>query len=90
MKIKWDPKKASANYTKHKIRFSDAESVLFDPFALTCPDSKAVVEERFITIGCDALQRIVLVVYTFRGDSIRLISARRATRKERKSYEEGI
>jgi hypothetical protein len=90
MKITWDPAKAESNFRKHKIRFSDAEAVLFDPMALTIEDETAQSEERFVSVGADALNRVVVVVYTYRGEDIRLISARRATRRERKSYEEGI
>lgn len=90
MKITWDPAKAKSNFSKHKIRFSDAEDVLFDPMALTIEDKAAQSEERFVSVGADALNRVVVVVYTYRGDDIRLISARRATRRERKAYEEGI
>jgi hypothetical protein len=74
----------------HKIHFSDAEAVLFDPLALTIEDESAEGERRFITVGADALNRIVLVVCTYRKENIRLISARRATRRERRTYEEGI
>ena len=90
MKVTWDPAKAKSNFRKHKIRFSDAEAVLFDPMALTIEDETAESEERFASVGADALNRVVVVVYTYRGEDIRLISARRATRKERKAYEEGI
>jgi uncharacterized DUF497 family protein len=64
--------------------------VLFDPLALTIEDESAEGERRFITVGADALNRIILIVYTYRKENIRLISARRATRRERKTYEEGI
>ena len=90
MRIEWDLRKAATNLRKHGIRFSDAETVLFDPVAITRDDPASRSEERFVTIGADALGRIVVVVYTYRGDDIRLISARRATRKERAQYEEGI
>lgn len=89
-KVLWDPEKADVSYRKHKVRFSDAESVLFDPMALTRGDRSADDEQRFVTIGIDALDRLLVVVYTYRGQDIRLISARRATKNERKSYEEGI
>ncbi len=58
--------------------------------ALTIEDKAAQSKERFVSVGADALNRVVVVVYTYRGDDIRLISARRATRRERKAYEEGI
>jgi len=90
MEITWDPAKAESNFRKHKIRFSDAEAVFFDPMALTIEDETAESEERFVSVGGDALNRVVVVVYTYRGEDIRLISARRATRRERKAYEEGI
>lgn len=90
MKILWDPEKAELNYQNHKVRFSDAEFVLFDPMALTREDETAQEEQRFVTIGADALNRVLVLVYTYRGQDIRLISARRATKRERKSYEEGI
>ncbi len=90
MKILWDPAKADLNYRQHNVRFSDAELVLSDPMALTREDRSADDEQRLVTIGADALGRVVVVVYTYRGEDIRLISARRATQNERKSYEEGI
>ena len=90
MKVTWDPAKAESNLRKHKIRFSDAEAVLFDPMALTIEDETVQSEERFVSVGADAFNRVVVVVYTYRGKDIRLISARRATRRERKAYEEGI
>jgi len=90
MRIIWNPEKAKSNLRKHKIRLSDSEPVLFDPMALTREDEYAEGEQRFVTIGMDALSRVLVVVYTYRGDDIRLISARRATSKERKHYEERI
>ncbi len=86
----WDPEKAKLNLRKHGIHLSDAEGVLFDPHALTEEDETADGERRYVTIGLDSLGRVLVVVYTYRGDDIRLISAWRATRKERRSYEEGI
>jgi hypothetical protein len=91
MRVVWDPRKARTNLRKHGVRFSDAEGVLFDPNALTADDPMAGgEEERFVTIGMDPLGRVLVVVYTYRGDDLRLISARRATRKEREQYEAGI
>ena len=55
MEIRWDPQKAEANFRKHKIRFSDAESVLFDPMTLTIEDQIIDQEQRFLSIGSDAL-----------------------------------
>ncbi len=90
MRIVWDPPKAEANLRRHGIRFSDAEGVLFDPNALTEEDENVEGEQRFVSIGLDPLGRVLVVVYTFRGEDIRLISARRATRRERRAYEAGI
>ena len=90
MEIRWDPQKAEANFRKHKIRFSDAESVLFDPMALTIEDQIIDQDRRFLSVGSDAIGRILVIVYSYHGDTIRLISARKATPKERKNYEKGI
>ena len=90
IKIVWDPDKAKSNYQKHKIHFSDAESVLYDTMALTIEDQNIDGEKRFVTVGSDSTGRIVLVVYMYRGSSIRLISARKATASERRYYEKGI
>lgn len=90
MDVRWDPAKAKANLKKHGARFSDAESVLFDPLSLTMEDESAEGEQRFISIGLDAGGRVVVVVYTHQGDEIRLISARPANRSESRAYEKGI
>jgi len=89
--VVWDPKKARENLKKHGVRFSDAETVLFDPSALTRgEDMESEGEQRFVTVGMDTLGHIIVVVYTYRGEDIRLISARFATKRERMQYEEGI
>lgn len=84
----WDPRKAAANLAKHSVDFADAVVALEDPLAATVPDPDSHLEERFLTLGTDALGRLLLVVWTNRGDSIRLISARAATQRERRFYEE--
>lgn len=88
MNYQWDTSKAKSNLQKHDVDFADAVTVFSDDFAITIEDGHPD-EERFITIGMDALGRVLVVVYTWRGESIRLISARKATRQERKQYEEG-
>ena len=88
MDYQWDVNKSEANLKKHRVDFADAVTVFSDDFALTIPDDYPD-EERFVTIGMDALGRILVVIYTWRGDSIRIISARKATNRERKQYEEG-
>ena len=91
MDITWDVRKADANVTNHGIAFADAEAVLTDPLALTREDPDAENEQRFLTVGADAFGRILVVIYTYRGEAqVRLISARRATRNERRSYARGI
>ncbi len=90
MRVIWDPVKARTNLAKHGIRFSDAEFVLFDPRAITCEDRTVEGEERFVSVGLDPFDRVVVVVYSCRGEDLRLISARPATRRERRQYEEGI
>ncbi len=84
----WDPAKAQANLAKHGIHFADAASALEDDQALTIRDSSSTEEERWITLGMDALGRILVVVYTWRGERPRLISVRSATPRERRQYEE--
>ena len=64
--------------------------MLYDPLAMTLEDQDVASEKRFVTVGADAIGRIVVVVYSYRDDTIRLISARKATSKERKLYEKGI
>lgn len=90
MEVRWDPEKARTNFQKHRVRFADAELVLFDPRAVSIEDANAQGEQRHVSIGTDAIGRVLIVVYTYRGDHIRIISARKATRKERRSYEEGL
>jgi len=90
MKIIWDINKAKINFQKHKSRFSDAESVLFDPYALTIEDIISEGEQRHVTTGMDSLGRIFVVVFMYSGNKIRLIFARRAIKKERRHYEAGI
>ncbi len=87
MRYQWDGNKAAINLNKHGIDFADAVSVFSDEFAITIFDDR-FGEERYITIGSDIFSRVLIVVYTLQNDEIRLISARKATRKERRQYEE--
>ena len=87
MDYQWDPKKAASNLRKHKVDFADAVGVFEDEWALTIRDQDVAGEQRWVTMGMDFLGRVLVVVYTYRSDSVRLISARPATRRERKSYE---
>jgi uncharacterized protein len=89
MIYEWDPDKAELNEHKHGVRFADAVAVFEDEAALTMEDPHEE-EQRYLTLGMDALTRVLVVVYTWRGkETIRLISARRATRKEREQYARG-
>ena len=81
----WDPDKAKLNIRKPGIAFADAVPVFFDDSAITVEDNNPD-EVRFATLGMDALGRVLVVVYTWREDNIRLISARKATERERKQY----
>jgi uncharacterized DUF497 family protein len=85
--VQWDPDKAAANLKKHGIDFADAATVLSDDLALTVPDDDPD-EQRFVTVGMDAVGRVLVVVYAWREEERRLISARKATRSERRQYEE--
>ena len=87
--FEWDPRKAANNVRKHGIRFADAIPVLEDDRAITLRED-AYGEERRVTIGMDAVARILVVVYTWRGNSIRIISARPATPGECRKYRENI
>ena len=91
MIYEWDPAKAAANLRRHKVSFAEAASVFLDPLALTFSDPDRLDEEdREITIGLSSRQRTLFVSHCERGDRIRIISARKATRKERVQYEKKI
>ncbi len=87
MPLEHDPAKAAANLKKHGVSLSDAEGVLYDPLAVTVEDLDTLGERRFVTIGLGSAGEVLVVVHTERDGEHRLISARRATRKERKTYE---
>jgi len=90
MDIEWDPAKARSNRSKHGISFSDVEPAFYDEFALSMPDPFSVAEERFLLIGRSASDRIIAVSFAYRGEGIRIISARSATNAEQQEYEKGI
>jgi uncharacterized DUF497 family protein len=90
VEFEWDDKKARANVAKHGVTFHEAASVFGDSLALTFPDpDHSTREDRFLTFGQSISGRLLAVIHTARGASIRIISARPATRRERKIYEEG-
>ena len=87
MRFQFDPAKAAGNLKKHGVSFADAEGVFYDPLAIHQLDPDSDDEERFVAIGMGSAGTVLVVVYTLRGEEIRLISARYATRHEVKSYE---
>ena len=90
MKFEWDSRKAEINLRKHGVSFDEAASIFLDSLALSGPDpDHSVGESRYITFGISRLGRLLSVSHTYRPGSIRIIMARRMTRSERKTYEEG-
>jgi uncharacterized DUF497 family protein len=90
MRIEWDPKKARSNLRKHKVSFEEAATAVSDPIAATGADPEhSVTEDRYITFGVSARGRLLVVAHTEEHETIRIISARRARKGERKLYEEG-
>jgi hypothetical protein len=85
--FQFDPAKAASNLRKHGVSFADAEGVFYDPLAIHRLDPDSEGEERFVAAGEGSAGIVLVVIYTLRGDEIRLISARRATRREVKDYE---
>jgi uncharacterized DUF497 family protein len=86
MTYEWDEAKRLHNLEKHGVDFADAVGVLEDEQALSQEDKRAISEERFVVVGMDYLGRVLTVAYTIRGENIRLISARKATKTESDAY----
>jgi uncharacterized DUF497 family protein len=87
--FEWDPGKARQNRRKHRVSFQEAATVFGDPLAVTYPDpDHSVSEQRFITAGMSGAGRVLMVAHLDRNENIRIISARKTTRRERKHYEE--
>ncbi|MEM7582324.1 MAG: BrnT family toxin [Acidobacteriota bacterium] len=87
MSFEWDPRKALENRLKHRVDFADAALALEDERAITIEDEDHD-ERRFVTLGLDPLGRLLVVVTTWRAGNLRIISARKANRRERKEYGE--
>jgi len=86
--FEWDPNKAEANARKHGVQFSEASGVFGDNYAITIKDEESGSEEqRFVTLGMGIKGRVLVVVCCYRGENIRIISARTAERPEREQYE---
>src|ERR1035441_6928450 len=87
MSCEWDPRQAEVNFRKHGVRFTEAEPVFVDDFAVTFTDDESILQEqRFISIGMGMKGRVLVVVYCYRGRMIRIISARPAEAHERRQY----
>ncbi|MGD2179810.1 BrnT family toxin [Lusitaniella coriacea] len=90
MKFEWDENKAARNLSKHGVEFEEAKTVFDDPLYIDFYDpDHSDEEERYLVVGESQRGRLLIVSYTERKDSIRLISAREVTRSEREFYEEG-
>jgi hypothetical protein len=90
MKFEWDENKATANLSKHGVSFEEAKTIFDDPLYVDFYDpDRSYEEDRYIIVGESSQSRLLIVSYTERGDTIRLISAREVTRAEREAYEEG-
>ena len=88
--FEWNEEKAAENLTKHGVSFSEASTVFADPLSRTIPDPlHSEEEDRFVVLGQSGLQHTLVVVHTYRGEVIRIISARIATSRERRDYERG-
>jgi uncharacterized protein len=90
MKIEWDPKKAKLNFRKHRVSFEEDATALSDPIAATGADpDHSITEERYVTFGVSERGRLLVVTHTDEEETIRIISARVASKGERELYDEG-
>jgi uncharacterized DUF497 family protein len=88
MRFEWNRKKAASNFKKHKVSFDEAVTVFYDPLSATFNDpDHSLGEERFLTVGYSSRERLLVISYTENEAVVRVISARRATAKERKLHE---
>ncbi len=91
MRYEWDEAKAESNLTKHGVSFEEAATAFGDPLSVTILDPlHSQEEDRFVTIGVSLRPNTIVVIHAERGDAVRIISARRATAREGKAYEEGV
>lgn len=91
LKFEWDRRKAASNFSKHGVSFEEALTVFANPLARIFDDEDHSIEEqREIIIGHSARERLLVVCFTSQGESVRIFSARKATRRERRDYEENI
>jgi len=91
LEFEWDRRKARGNRVKHGVTFEEAVTVFGDPFGVSIPDPlHSESEDRFLVLGRSHRDRLLVVVYMERAERVRIISARRATRREGMDYEEGL
>ena len=92
IRFEWDPRKSAANQRKHGVSFEEAQSVFFDDRAILLDDPDEEREDRFVLLGISASLRTLVVCHCYRqdGDLIRIISAKKADRKETETYEEHL
>ncbi|NES20276.1 MAG: BrnT family toxin [Symploca sp. SIO3E6] len=91
MDFEWNLEKAALNLKKHDVSFQEASTVFNDPLSVTFPDpDHSIGESRYVIIGMSKLGQLLIVAHTDREDKVRIISARKTTRKEKQFYEEGI
>jgi uncharacterized DUF497 family protein len=89
LRFQWDPRKATSNARKHGVGFGEATTVFNDPLSVAIDDpDHSADEQRFLLLGLSNRRRVLVVAHAEHGESIRIISARRATRRERQTYEE--
>jgi uncharacterized DUF497 family protein len=87
--FEWDPGKARLNRRKHRVSFQEAATVFGDPLAMTYSDpDHSMSEQRFITVGMSSAGRVLIVAHADRSETVRVISARKTTKREQKQYEE--
>jgi hypothetical protein len=90
VRFEWNAQKAAANLRKHGVSFDEAASVFFDPLSVTGDDpDHSIDERRFVTFGMSSSGRLLVVAHTAHDETVRIITARPATRAERGLYEEG-
>jgi len=91
LKFEWDRRKAASNLSKHRVSFEEALTVFADPLARIFDDEDHSIEEqREIIVGHSAKERLLVVCFTSQGESVRIFSVRKATRRERKDHEENV
>ncbi|MEG4273505.1 MULTISPECIES: BrnT family toxin [unclassified Microcoleus] len=90
MEFEWNPEKATLNLEKHGVSFQEATTIFNDPLSVTFPDPQhSIGESRYVIIGISRYGQLLIVAHTDRGETVRIISARKATRQEQRFYEEG-